>query len=266
MYDSYNRHINYLRISVTDRCNLRCRYCMPEEGIERIRHEDILHFEEIMEVVQIAVGLGVDKVRITGGEPLVRKGVVSLVKMIAGIPEIQDLALTTNGLLLQEYAQPLKNAGLHRVNVSLDTMEPERYRLITRGGDISKVLEGIEAARAAGLEPVKINCVIRQTPDEPDARLVRDYCVASGLHIRYIREMDLENGEFYVVHGGSGGDCTRCNRLRLTANGMIKPCLFNEMEFSVRKLGARKALELALQNKPACGTINTKNEFYNIGG
>lgn len=266
MFDSYNRHINYLRISVTDRCNLRCEYCMPAEGISMISHSDILSFEEILEVVRLAVGFGVDKVRITGGEPLVRKGIVSLVKMIAEVPGILDLSMTTNGILLEEFALPLKEAGLQRVNISLDSIDPEQFSKITRGGDVQKVLKGIEAARIAGLDPIKINCVIRQSPDEPHSKLVAEYCKSNNLQIRYIREMDLENGEFYVVHGGSGGDCARCNRLRLTANGMVKPCLFNDLEYNVRQLGARKAIELALENKPACGTINSTGEFYNIGG
>ena len=266
MYDSFNRHINYLRISVTDRCNLRCKYCMPEQGVNLMKHEDILRFEEIMEVVHAAVQLGVNKVRITGGEPLVRKGILSLVEMLSQTDGITDLGLTTNGILLKEFAIPLKKAGLHRVNVSLDTLDPEKYRLITRGGDLQKVLEGIVAAKEAGLFPVKINCVIKANPEEPDARQIRKYGEKQGLMVRFIREMDLENGEFYVVHGGSGGDCARCNRLRLTANGYIKPCLFNNLEFNVRELGAKKALDLALEHKPACGTVNNNGEFYNIGG
>jgi cyclic pyranopterin phosphate synthase len=266
MFDSYNRKIHYLRISVTDRCNLRCVYCMPEEGVVMMKHEEVLRFEEILEVVEVAVEQGVDKVRITGGEPLVRKGILSLVEMIAKIKRIRDLGMTTNGILLEEFALPLKEAGLHRINVSLDTLDPEKFRSITRGGDVTKVLKGIEAACKAGLYPVKINCVIKNNPDEPDALLIRKYCETNGLTVRFIREMDLENGEFYVVHGGSGGDCARCNRLRLTANGMVKPCLFNDMEFNIRELGARKAIESALEKKPSCGTMNLNSEFFNIGG
>lgn len=266
MFDSYNRRINYLRISVTDRCNLRCTYCMPAEGIALMQHADILSFEEIMEVVDSALVLGVDKIRITGGEPLVRKGIVSLVQMIASRPGVQDLGLTTNGQLLEKYALPLKESGLHRVNVSLDTMDAARYRQVTRGGEIDHVLKGIEAAVSAGLSPVKINCVIAKSPSEPDALAVAEYGKKMGLQVRFIRQMDLEKGEFYIVDGGSGGDCSTCNRLRLTANGMIKPCLFNDLEYSIREHGAHKALQLALGNKPSCGTINRHSEFYNIGG
>ncbi len=266
MFDSYNRRINYLRISVTDRCNLRCTYCMPAEGIALMPHSEILSFEEIMEVVDAAVTLGVDKVRITGGEPLVRKGITNLVQMIASKPGIQDLGMTSNGQLLEQLAQPLKDAGLHRINVSLDTMDPEKYRMITRGGDIDKVMKGIEASVKAGLSPVKINCVIIRSPAEPDAVEVAGYGKKLGIQVRFIRQMDLEKGEFYIVDGGSGGDCSTCNRLRLTANGMIKPCLFNDMEYNVREHGALNALQLALGNKPSCGTVNRHGEFYNIGG
>ncbi len=266
MFDSYNRRINYLRISVTDRCNLRCTYCMPAEGIALMQHKDILSFEEIMEVVDAALALGVDKIRITGGEPLVRKGIVDLVQMIASKPGVQDLGMTTNGQLLENFAQALKDAGLHRVNVSLDTMNPEEYRKVTRGGEIDKVLKGIEASVKAGLSPVKINCVIVKSPAEPAAVEVAAFGKKYGLQVRFIRQMDLEKGEFYIVDGGSGGDCSTCNRLRLTANGMIKPCLFNDMEYNIREHGAHKALQLALGNKPSCGTINRHGEFYNIGG
>jgi len=266
MFDSYNRRINYLRISVTDRCNLRCTYCMPAEGIALMQHNDILTFEEIMDAVDAALMLGVDKIRITGGEPLVRKGIVNLVQMIASRPGIQDLGMTSNGQLLEQFAIPLKEAGLHRINISLDTLNPEKYKLITRGGDISRVLKGIEAAKAAGLSPVKINCVILKSPDEPDAVEVATFGKKFGLQVRFIRQMDLEKGEFYIVDGGSGGDCSTCNRLRLTANGMIKPCLFNDMEYNIREHGAHKALQLALGNKPSCGTVNKHGEFYNIGG
>jgi len=239
---------------------------MPEEGIAMMQHADILSFEEIVEVVKEAVGMGVDKVRITGGEPLVRKGIVALVKMISGIEGIRDLGMTTNGQLLAEFASQLKDAGLQRVNISLDTMDKAKYFKITRGGNLEKVMKGIDAARLAGLSPIKINCVIKQSPEEPDAILVKKFCEHNSLMVRYIREMDLENGEFYLVHGGSGGDCARCNRLRLTANGMIMPCLFNDMEYNTRKLGVKDALRLAMENKPACGTVNRNGEFYNIGG
>jgi GTP 3',8-cyclase len=266
MFDRFERNINYLRISVTDRCNLRCTYCMPAEGVLPMRHEEILRYDEIIEVVKVAVDFGINKVRITGGEPLVRKGVVSLVEMIAAIPEINDLSMTTNGMLLDQYANDLKKAGLQRINISLDTLDPVRYHSITRIGDITRVVSGIEAAALAGLDPIKINCVIHSSPDEPDAKLVGEFGKRNGLEVRYIHEMDLDNGYFRGVIGGDGGNCASCNRLRLTSNGMIKPCLFSNAGFSVRALGPAKALALALSNKPECGSFNTTGEFYNLGG
>ena len=266
MYDRFNRHINYLRISVTDRCNLRCKYCMPEDGIRLMNHQDILSFEEITEVVHVAVGLGIDKFRITGGEPLVRKDIVTLVSQMASVSGVKDLSITTNGILLEELAQPLKDAGLRRVNISLDTLNPLKFSEITRGGDIEKVLRGIQAAKAAGLEPIKINCVVFKSSNEADAMEVKEYGRMNNLQVRFIRQMNLESGEFSVVEGGEGGNCSQCNRLRLTANGMVKPCLFDEQEFSVRELGAEKALLSALMCKPLNGCFNSKGSFYNIGG
>jgi cyclic pyranopterin phosphate synthase len=266
MLDRYNRAIDYLRISVTDRCNLRCQYCMPAEGIQLLRHEDILSFDEIAEVTRTAVEMGVWKVRITGGEPLVRKGIVELVRMLAEIQGIRDLAMTTNGQLLGKFARELREAGLMRVNVSLDTLDAEKYRIITRGGDVEAVLDGIEKARQAGLSPIKINCVRGQYNSESDAVAVKQFADERGLEVRFIREMDLAGGEFYLVEGGDGGNCRICNRLRLTSNGLVKPCLFNATGFSVRELGARKAILSALENKPKCGTFNEKEAFYNIGG
>ncbi|MBN1387648.1 MAG: radical SAM protein, partial [Bacteroidales bacterium] len=146
MYDRYNRRINYLRVSVTDRCNLRCRYCMPAEGIKLISHDDILSFDEITDFVKVAVDMGIDKVRLTGGEPLVRKDLPVLVEMLAGIKGIKDFSMTTNGTLLGKFAKTLADAGLQRVNISLDTMDPLKYTWLTRRGDLNQALEGIDAA------------------------------------------------------------------------------------------------------------------------
>lgn len=266
MYDRFSRNINYLRISVTDRCNLRCTYCMPQEGIPLVPHTDILTFDEITEFTRTAVRSGVSKVRITGGEPLVRKGIVTLVGMIAAIDGITDLSMTTNGILLKEYAAYLKKAGLHRVNISLDTIDPLKFREITLGGDVNDVLEGIIAAKSAGLFPVKINCVIKESKDEESAKGVTLFCKNNNLEIRYILQMDLVNGHFSTVDGGTGGDCKLCNRLRLTANGKLKPCLFSNIELDIRKLGFEEALKKAIESKPECGTTNDTGSFYNIGG
>lgn len=266
MLDCFNRRISYLRISVTDRCNLRCTYCMPEEGIRQLKHEDILSYEEIVAVVREAVSLGITKIRLTGGEPLVRRGIISLVGQIAAVDGILDFGLTTNGILLADFADQLASAGLHRINISLDTLDPEKFRNITRGGELNKVLQGIEAAKKAGLTPIKINCVVRNSSCEPDAAAVREFCNEHGLEVRFIHEMSLADGHFTIVENGHGGDCKHCNRLRLTANGMIRPCLFNNLEYNVRALGIRKALEMAVGNKPERGSVNETGNFYNIGG
>ena len=266
MQDKFNRNINYLRISVTDKCNLRCVYCMPEEGVKLLKHSDILSLEEIYEFTKVAVHQGINKVRLTGGEPLVRRNVLSLVKLLSQIKGLDDLSMTTNGLLLDEYADQLSEAGLNRLNISLDTLNPERYRIITRGGDINKVLKGIEAAKKAGLTPIKINCVVSAASNEPDALSVKSFCEKEGLNIRYIHQMDLRTGKFSVVEGGTGGDCSICNKLRLTSDGYLRPCLFNELKFNIRELGAENALKMALSAKPECGTYNHQNQFNEIGG
>lgn len=266
MLDSYRRNINYLRISVTDRCNLRCTYCMPPEGIDVVSHSDIISFEDIIEVVNEAVKRGVNKVRLTGGEPLVRRGIVDLVKMIANIPEIEDFGLTTNGILLADYAMQLKQAGLHRVNISLDTLDAEKYKALTRGGDLTKVIDGIIEAKRVGFTPIKINCVINNSSDEPDAVAVAEFAKKHNLEIRYIHKMNLERGYYKQVEGGDGGNCSKCNRLRLTSNGNIQPCLFSESAFSIYVNGVTQALNLALANKPKSGSLNKTGHFYNIGG
>jgi len=239
---------------------------MPEEGIQLLRHADILSYDEISNFTKVAVENGVTKVRITGGEPLVRKGVTALVEMISDIDGTVDLSMTTNGVLLKHYARELKSAGLHRVNISLDTIDPDKFRTITRNGNIRDVFEGIEAAKDARLLPVKINCVIKESKEEEEARGVTRFCKENNLEIRYIRQMDLVKGHFSRVEGGTGGDCNSCNRLRLTANGKLKPCLFNNIEFDIRKLGYEEAIRQAIELKPECGSTNDTDTFYNIGG
>lgn len=238
---------------------------MPADGVPALCHEDLLSFEEIAEVVRAAVSLGVTKVRLTGGEPLVRRGIVSLVALLAEIEGIQDLAMTTNGQRLAACASDLAEAGLHRVNVSVDTLDPVRYGEITRGGNLGKVIDGIYAARETGLTPIKLNCVIRDSIDEEDARSVAEFGRKEGLEVRYIRRMNLSAGLFHQVLGGTGGDCAHCNRLRLSCDGYLRPCLFSDLRFDVRKLGPAKAIQEAVQAKPEHGE-KCATAFNIIGG
>ncbi len=265
MLDSFGREIEYLRISITDRCNLRCVYCMPESGLELVPEDELLSADEIDAFIRSAVGLGIKKVRFTGGEPLMRRDVIEIVGRTAQIEGIYDISMTTNGTRLAKFAKPLFEAGLHRVNVSLDTVDPARYSEITRGGNLKDVLRGIFAAAEAGLSPIKVNCVISRSPREPDARKVADFCKKNGFQVRFIRRMELKNGTFWKVYGGSGGDCRNCNRIRLTCNGFVRPCLFNDIEFNARELGYKKALELAIAQKPERG-VGSNGRFYHIGG
>lgn len=266
MFDSFDRKINYLRISVTDKCNLRCVYCMPADGVKAMDHKEILSLEEIYEFTKTAVNIGINKVRITGGEPLVRKNIVHLISLLSSIEGIRDLSMTTNATLLENMAKPLAEAGLQRINISLDTVSPDKYKEITRGGDIRNVVKGIIAAQFSGLTPIKINCVIDKSRDEPDAIGVSDFCKSTGLEVRFIRRMDLESGDFSVVEGGSGGNCGICNRLRLSANGLLRPCLFSDIAFNIRELGYEQALKQAINEKPECGTFSITNKFNSIGG
>ncbi len=267
MLDRFNRNIQYLRISVTDRCNLRCTYCMPETGVQLLDKRDILSLEEIVEVVRTGASkFGIRKIRFTGGEPLVRKDIVELVDQVSSIEGIEETAMTTNGILLADYARALKKAGLSRVNISLDTLSPVKFSAITRGGDVEKVKEGIMAARSAGLTPVKINVVKTESTEPDELEALKEYCRINELDIRYIRQMDLKTGTFSKVEGGSGGHCAACNRLRLMSNGNIKPCLFGNHGFNIREFGIEKAFQLALGNKPLKGEASDNHQFYNIGG
>jgi len=239
---------------------------MPEEGVPFIPHHEVMSFEEIHTAVQTAVSLGVRKVRLTGGEPLVRRGIVELVAMLSEIEGIEDLAMTSNGALLSEMAGPLKKAGLQRVNVSLDSLDPQRYRKITRKGELQDVLDGIFAAREAGLFPIKLNTVIPPNGDKSEAQHVAEFGKEHGFQVRFIRQMDLSSGEFSVVEGGEGGNCPLCNRLRLSSRGIIYPCLFSDSGYDTRSLGVEEALRAAVGEKPARGIVSNSNTFYGIGG
>ncbi len=239
---------------------------MPENGISLVDHSQVLSYKEIVDFTKIAVNKGIKKVRITGGEPLVRRDITTLVSMLAEIDGIEDLSMTTNGTLLSDYAYDLKRAGLQRVNISLDTIDPEKYKALTKVGDINKVFEGIESAIKAGLFPIKINCVVENNRMEKDAEEVAQFAASKGLMVRFIPLMNLQNGHFGIVDGGDGGNCSICNRLRLTATGKLKPCLFSDLGFDVRVLGFEQAIEMALEKKPLKGGTNNSGCFYNIGG
>ncbi len=280
--DTHNRPINYLRVSVTDRCNLRCRYCMPEEGVATCTHADILTFEETARVVRAAASLGINAVRLTGGEPLVRLGCVDLVRFVAQTPGITDVAMTTNAVLLASQAEALKEAGLKRVNISLDTLDRRRFAAISRVDALPQVLAGIEAAQRIGLSPVKINTVVMRGINDDEIVALARTGSDRGWHVRFIELMPLgQSGEQYVsceetrqrleqelgqltpvgaretVNGagparyfrlpGASGTvgfispvsnhfCDQCNRLRLTADGRLRPCLLSERETDLRAL------------------------------
>lgn len=188
MRDQHGRTINYLRLSITDRCNFRCRYCMPEAGVDKQTHQQILRYEDLLRIARAATSLGIDKIRVTGGEPLVRKGVVSFLEQLSALPGVQDLALTTNGLLLGELAQPLRDAGVKRVNVSLDSLNKQTFAEVTRGGDLQSVLDGIEAADAVGLK-IKINMVVMRGVNDNEINDFARLSLTRPWSVRYIEYM-----------------------------------------------------------------------------
>lgn len=189
LIDKYNRQINYLRLSVTDRCNLRCVYCMPAGGIMHKPHQEILSFEQIYKIVKVAVGLGIEKVRVTGGEPLVRKNLSLLIRQLRAIDGLREICLTTNGIYLSEYAAALKNAGLDRINVSLDSLNSARFQEITRGGNLDTVLKGIDAALAVGLSPLKINVVLLKDFNSDEVLDFASLTRMKPLNVRFIEYM-----------------------------------------------------------------------------
>ncbi|MFH1347536.1 MAG: radical SAM protein [Candidatus Margulisiibacteriota bacterium] len=266
MLDRFNRDIYYLRIAVTDRCNLRCTYCMPEEGIRLKSHDDILSYEEIEAIVKAAVKLGFYKFRLTGGEPLIRKGIVGLVEKLAKIKGVKTLAMTTNGLLLAKYAGELKAAGLSRLNISLDSLKPERYQEITRGGNLNDALAGINATQEAGFEETKLNAVMVDGFNDDEKENFKKFAAANNMKARFIKKMDLKSGDYYGVEGGEGGNCSICNRLRVTADGKIRSCLFSDDEIDLRKEGIEAGLKKAVVSKPQKGHKSLKREMIQIGG
>jgi cyclic pyranopterin phosphate synthase len=279
--DTFGRSHNNLRLSVTDRCNLRCTYCMPEE-VTFLDRAELLSFEELTAFVRVAAGLGVDKVRLTGGEPLLRRGLPDLVRMLLEVPGVRDLGLTTNGVLLDDQSKPLYDAGLRRLNVSLDTLDRGRFQQLARRDALADVLAGIDAARAAGFERIKVNAVVLRGVNDVDVAPLARYARERGLEMRYIEYMPIggeawERDKVVFAHeiletidrevaplspaddydprapamdfryadgGGRVGIiapvsrpfCRRCNRLRLTAEGKLRNCLFALDELDAKPL------------------------------
>ena len=304
--DSYERKIDYLRISVTDRCNLRCTYCMPIEGVKQVEHDDILRYEEIAKISQVAAEMGMRKIRLTGGEPLVREGLSRLVEMLSSIPKIEEISMTTNGIKLAQYAQSIASAGLGRVNISIDTMKSERFRKITRFGDLSEVWKGIYAAEDAGLTPIKLNVIPMKgiNDDEivdfalltmshswsvrfielmkfPHNQIMQNLHFISAeevleklssLNIRPLQESSSPGngparyyklpdaiGEIGIISPVTHHFCDSCNRMRLTADGKLRPCLLSDKEIDIKKAlrnsasddQLREILRYAIKSKPA---------------
>ena len=283
MLDSLGRDISYLRLSVTDKCNCRCAYCMPAEGVALHAHGEVLSFEEMREITEAACALGVRKVRVTGGEPLVRRGIVELVRMLAEVPGVEELAMTTNATLLAPLACELRRAGLKRINISLDTLRPERYGQITRIGELSQALAGIEAARAEGFDGLKINCVlmggvnddevcdfVRLAKENPyEVRFIelmpmgecatwpRDRFISGDAVLMAAPELErLGQGgvaELYSAPGFKGRVgliravshrfCSGCDRIRVTADGRLKSCLHSKAEVALRGLHGAALVE-----------------------
>ncbi|WP_239257283.1 GTP 3',8-cyclase MoaA [Listeria ilorinensis] len=300
--DRFGRVHDYIRISVTDRCNLRCVYCMPEEGLKFLPHEKVLSQDEIVDFMKIMVQFGIRKVRLTGGEPLLRTDIVEIVRGIASIPEIEDIAVTTNAMYLAKKAADLKAAGLTRINVSLDSLHEDRFRSITRGGRLQKVLDGIKRAEEVGLFPIKLNVVLIKGQNDDEIMDFLRFTQNKDINVRFIeympighagnswkqkymsletiferiREEGLEfesvesirgngpsenyrlsgaQGTFGLIHPVSAHFCANCNRLRLTADGYIKACLYWDEEMNIRPLIQKpdeliELVQKAIDNKP----------------
>ena len=289
--DAFGRKINYLRVSVTDRCNLRCLYCSSRDQFSWLPPEEILTYEELLRILKVGVSLGIKKIRLTGGEPLLRKGIVEFVARVARLEGVADLSLTTNGVLLKELATELKRAGLKRVNISLDTLQPERYTRLCGKPYLTRVLEGIETALKVGFYPVKLNAVIIRGQNDDEIEDLARLALEAPLEVRFIEFMPVGEGapwkdEAYVsaeeikdrlrafgelkpcpsIGGGpaktftfpnargkigfitamSDHFCKRCNRLRLTPEGKLRPCLFSDVEYNLKPLLRSRANEEAL--------------------
>ncbi len=277
--DRFNRRINYLRISLTDRCNLRCIYCVPPEGERKLRHKDILRYEELLRIARIAIKLGINKIRLTGGEPLVRKGVGEFIPMLTSLDGLDDVSLTTNGVLLRDNLAMLKSAGITRINVSLDSLKSLNFKYITRFDYFSKVWEGIEKARDMGFSPIKLNIVTMRGINDNEVLDFGRLAIEQPFHIRFIECMPIGlqsntsafisnaevekllvdrfgplvsvspekndgpatrfrfedgKGEIGFISAISHSFCHTCNRIRLTADGKLLPCLLSDSEVDLK--------------------------------
>ena len=307
MLDSFGRNITYLRVSVTELCNLRCRYCMPEDGVCKKKHEEMLTEDEIINAVRAAASLGITKLRITGGEPLVKKNIVSICRRAAQVPGIREICITTNGTLLPGLAKPLREAGVSRVNISLDTLDAEKFRYISRCGELSQAVDGIRAALEAGFEKVKLNTVLIGDFNDDEIPALAELTRRYPLDVRFIELMPMyDSGDFgpeaYIPYtvvldklpelepvdpdGGvaklyrlpdakgniglispvSAHFCAACNRVRLTADGKIKPCLHSGDEYSLKGLdyeGMVQELQKAILCKPSWhGALDAENRSH----
>ena len=307
MIDNYGRVIDYMRISVTELCNLRCRYCMPEEGIVKRAHDEMMTAEETIDAVKAAVSLGIKKIRITGGEPLVKRGIVRLCDAISAIDGVEELCITTNGTLLPKFGKELREAGVSRVNISLDTLDPDKYREITRVGELSEALAGIDAAFEAGFDKIKINNVlmggfnddeiadfVRLTVDRPiEVRFIELMPIGGGMDfdrsgfiscqqvLSKVPELEpLERSEgvavLYRLPGAKGRVglirpiscefCGDCNKIRLTSDGMLKPCLHSDAELCIKGLQMDEMKEVmrnaVLQKPEMRDTLDADNPSH----
>ena len=295
MIDRLGRDITYLRISLTDKCNLRCRYCMPEEGVCRRQHHEMMSEDEIVTAVEAAASLGIRKIRLTGGEPLVKKNILSICRRVAAVDGIREVCLTTNGILLPELAVALKEAGVKRVNVSLDTLDDEKYAYITRIGKLEQFRAGLQAALEAGFDKIKINAVLIGGFNDDEIERLANLTMEYPVDMRFIELMPIQDhdefgeeayvpyskvlerlpealpvvkdggvAKLYRLPGAKGNIglispisahfCGECNRLRLTADGKLKPCLHSGDEYSIKGLdrdGMKAVFEQAIWNKPA---------------
>lgn len=266
MFDRFGREITYLRVSVTDRCNFRCSYCMPDEGVSFRPHEEILSYESITRIVQAGARLGIRKVRLTGGEPLVRRDLPDLVSMLSAVEGIDHIAMTTNGSLLARYAEALRRAGLSSVNVSLDTLDPDEFREVTRRGRLEDVLAGIDAARAAGFSPMKLNMVVTAGTAELDIDRMREFAESRGMELQLIAHYNLDVTKHDNYSFDRPPNCAECNRLRLTADGVLKPCLHCNVEVPVDLEDPASSLLEAVRQKPVAGSVCTNRNMMSIGG